>query len=259
MSASTMSADQPTQELEIASHVYGVRRADAGRLPTALCGIDGTAIRTVVHEGLAAVVGDVNADRPRWRGADLLAYNAVLDVLARAGPIAPVRFGSLMPDDRSVVEEVLVPGAGRFLALLDRFAGSAQFTLDASYRGDVALAEIVDADPEVAELRARTRELPEGAAYGERLRLGELVAQAIDIKRATDAEALLRGILPFVDEHEVRLGSGAEHIAGYALLVSDDRRGALEQHLESVAAALHPRVRLQWRGPMAPYDFVGAQ
>ena len=42
-----------------------------------------------------------------------------------------------------------------------------------------------------------------------------------------------------------------------ALLVDDERRGELEQHLESLAEAVHERIRLRLMGPMAPYDFVG--
>ena len=89
-----------------------------------------------------------------------------------------------MADEESVVEDLLAPQrAATSLSLLDELAGRAQFNLRATYHEHVVLAEVVAADPEIAELRERTRDLPEDAAYAERVRLGELVARAMEHKR----------------------------------------------------------------------------
>ena len=121
------------------------------------------------------------------------------------------------------------------------------------------LAEVVPPDPEVAALRERTRDLPEDAAYGERVRLGELVARAVEVKRAEDAAAVLDAVPP----HAVAATScgavaGLDHVLDVALLVDDDRRAAFEDTLEQLAEAVHERIRLRLVGPVAPYDFVDA-
>jgi hypothetical protein len=118
------------------------------------------------------------------------------------------------------------------------------------------LAEVVAADPEIAALSERTRGLPEDSAYGERVRLGELVARALDEKRAFDTDVLLEAVLPSVAAHHVRPGGGVDHLLDVALLVDDDRRADFEEQLEGLAEDVHDRIRLRLVGPVAPYDFV---
>ena len=89
------------------------------------------------------------------------------------------------------------------------------------------LAEVVAADPEIAELRERTRDLPEDAAYGERVRLGELVARALEDKREFDAELLLDASSRSSPPTSLRPVAGLEHVLDVALLVDDDRRAEL--------------------------------
>ena len=115
--------------------------------------------------------------RPPGRRADLLAYSRVVDTVAATATVAPVRFGTLMPDELTVVEDLLVPDAEWFAQLLEDLAGRAQFNLRATYVEEAVLAEVVRSDPEIARLHELTRDAPTDVAYGERVRLGELVAE----------------------------------------------------------------------------------
>ena len=238
-------------------YVYGVVRAGAQRVPTGLVGVAGQPVRLVEHGEIAAVVAEIPLDRPPGRRADLVAHSEVLDRLMASGVVVPVQFGSVMAEVDDVVEDLLEPNAGYFMSLLDELSGRAQYNLRATYHEPVVLAEVVAADPEIAALRERTRELPEDAAYGERVRLGELVARALEDKRSWDSAALLDAVLPGVAGHVVRSGGGVDHVLDVALLVDDDRRGDFEEQLEALAESVHERMRLRLVGPVAPYDFVG--
>lgn len=235
--------------------VYGVVGAGQA-LPEGLAGLDDEPVRAVVHDDVAAVVSDFALDRPPGRRRELVAYSELLDALSEAGPVVPVHFGSVLPDEEAVVAELLVPRAGQLLAVLEDLSGRSQFTVRATYLEDVVLSEVVSEVPEVAELRRRTRDLPEDAAYGERVRLGELVARAMEWKQEQDADALLRSILDYSVAHVLRPTSSLDRLLDVSLLVDDTRRDELEQGLEALAEAVHERIRVQLLGPMAPYDFV---
>ena len=241
---------------DVGCHVYGIVRSDA-TLPPGVMGLDEAPVRLVVHGTVAAAVNDIGLDRPPGRRAELMAYHRVLDELARSGPVVPVRFGSVLEDDRSVVEDLLAPDEGYFSEVLDQLAGRSQFNVKASYREGVALAEIVSTDPTVAALREQTRGLPPEAAYADRVRMGELVARDLEDKRAHDAQVLLDAIVVHSAAHRFTMGSGVDDVASFALLVDDDRRPDFEQQLEDLAEAVHERIRLSLVGPVAPYDFAG--
>jgi hypothetical protein len=242
---------------EVGCYVYGVASSEFS-VPEGLTGVDGAPVRSVAYGDVAAVVAEVAIDRPPGRRAELVAHSDVVDKVAASTTVVPVRFGSLMADETSVVEDLLRPGHDGFVDQLEQLRARAQFNLRASYREDVALAEVVQADPEIADLRRRTRDLPADEGYGERVRLGELVSHAMEDKRAFDADVLLDAVLPLVAAHVVRGGAGIDHVVDVALLVDDEHREAFEQQLEGLAESVHERIALRLTGPMAPYDFVGA-
>ena len=256
MSRTAASTTPPPLTVDQGLFVYGVIEASA-RLPGGLTGLDDSRLQTVEHGRVAAVVAPMTLERPPGRRVDLLAYSGTLDAIAERVPVVPVQFGSVLPDEGSIVEELLAPGEATLSVMLEELQGRAQFTFQARYLEPVVLSEIVAADPEIRELRRLTRGLPETAAYGERVRLGELVARALEQKRLTDAQLLLDMVLPHTVAHVVRPGAGIERLLDASLLVDHDRRGMFEDALETLAEGVHERIRLRLMGPMAPYDFVG--
>lgn len=235
--------------------VYGVIPAKQ-ELPGQVTGTDGAELRTVEHDELAAVVSDYALERPSGRGRELVAYSEAVDALHAAGAVLPVSFGTVLPDEAAVVDELLAPRSAVLDEALRDLTGRSQFTVRAHYLEEVVLREVVSESPEVAELRERTRGLPEDAAYGERVRLGELVARAVEQKQAQDVEALLGPVVAHTVAHVLRPTSGLDRLLDAALLVDDQSRETFEAGLEELAEAVHERIRVQLLGPTAPYDFV---
>ncbi len=237
--------------------VYGVVESSAPA-PDGLTGLDEGPVWTFECGRVAAVATQIAVERPPGRGVDLLAYHAVLDALAQGDrPVLPVRFGSVLLDEVAIVEEFLVPDELYFAELLESLRDRSQMMFQAVYDEQRILSEIVAGNPEIAELRALTKDLPEDAAYGERVRLGELVARAVEQQRERDAGLLLDEVLPLTDAHVLRPVSGVERVVDAAVLVHDERRSEFESRLEDLAEQHHERMRLRLMGPTAPYDFAG--
>jgi Gas vesicle synthesis protein GvpL/GvpF len=238
-----------------AYYVYGV----VAKTPdmSGLKGVQEAGVHALPAGDLAAVVSLIDLDRPPRSRSDLLAHSAVLDTLARSGPVIPVQFGSVLSDQESVENDLLRTREELFRGLLTELEGRTQFVMRASYREEVVLREVVAGDQRIADLRMRTRSLPEAASYADRVRLGELVSRAVDERRASDAEGLLAEVLPLTVASSPRAGSGMDHVINIALLVDNDRVSALEETLEDLAGVAHERMTIRLLGPMAPYDFVG--
>lgn len=249
--------DSETVDAETGLFVYGVVPAEVGTTPNGLRGLDDAPVRPVVHGEIAALVGEVAVDRPPGRRREIVAYTQVLDTMARDVAVVPVQFGSFLEDEESVVHDLLAPNEPFFLDLLAQLAGRVQVTVRATYHEHVVVAEVVSADPEIAALRERTRDVPDDSAYGERVRLGQLVAQALEAKREAEAPLLLDALLPLTSGHVLHDRGGVDDLFEAALLVDRNRVAELEQLLEELAEAVHERIRLRLIGPMAAYDFVG--
>jgi hypothetical protein len=240
--------------------LYGVVRAPdvapEGDLPA---GVDGAEVRLLDAQGLAVVGSTVEVDRPPGRRAELTAHGAVLDALAARGPVVPVRFGTIAVDEESVVADLLEPERDRFEDLLARLDGVQQFRLRVDYHDGQGLAELVRAEPEIQRLRQVTAGLPEGVPHPDLVRLGELVARGMQGKREQDAEGVWDVLEPLVVAHAPREVTEVDAVMDTTFLVAVEKVAELEDALETLAEAVHERLRLRLTGPMPAYDFVGEQ
>jgi hypothetical protein len=129
-----------------------------------------------------------------------------------------------------------------------------QYTLGVRYIEDVALAELVREDREIARLREVTRRNPELRA--DAMRLGERVVVGLERKAAADAGRLVDG-LPVVRELRRRPREQPEAVLDVTLLVDREAAGDVEGRIEDLARQHADRMRFRLLGPQAPYEFVG--
>jgi hypothetical protein len=238
--------------------LYGV--AAAGLVvPAELVGVDEQPVVLVPYGDIAAVTSPLPADSMLAGRAELLAHSHVLDAIAAAGPVVPVRFGSVLQSTDAVARELLEPRHDELLAILGELAGHAQFTVRARYDEQQILTEVVAENAEIAQLRALTRERPDASSYGERVRLGELVARALEAKSIEDGRRLLAELERYATAVNVRESAGLDRLLDVALLVDDSRRAEFEEAVEALAAEFAGRARLKLVGPTAPYDFVDTE
>jgi hypothetical protein len=239
-------------------HVYGLIKADSG-VPDGLRGLGPSGrVSTIAHGRVAAIVGDIPLDRPLGVRGDLVAHQAVLDAVARRVAVVPMRFPSVIEED-AVAAELLAPNEDYFLALLEELEGCAQFTVTGRYEQDAMVREIVASDDEIRALSDAVRELPEDASYYERVRLGELIVQALDERRRIEGAQIVERLRPFAVTTTSNPLTAPEEVVNEAFLVERKRQQRFDDAIEEMGKELVGRVRLRLLGPVAPYDFTGGE
>ena len=240
----------------MSTYLYGLVEAGSD-LPDGLRGIGDLPIRVVHHREVVGVVGGLPEDVPLGRRADVFAHGRVIDALvAHGATIIPVRFGAVFDDDVDVVQDVLAAQHDQLVDVLDGLRGRAQFTMRARYDEDAVLTEVVHENADIAELREATRGQPEQSTYADRVRLGELVADALAYKREADGQVVLDALAPHAVAVTVLGGSGLDHLVRAAFLVDREDVDGFERAAEALAADMATRATLALVGPVAPYDFV---
>ncbi|MGP4111121.1 GvpL/GvpF family gas vesicle protein [Streptomyces sp. 4N509B] len=237
------------------TYVYGVTRAELSGLPPGLAGVGDPPrpVRVVREGGLAAVVSECpDGTRPRRR--DLFAHQRVLTMMVGAGPVLPLRFGSVCPDD-GAVRETLAEYADLFREQLESVAGRAEYNVKASHHEEVVLRSLLAEDPRIRELNEATRRRGDGA-YRQRVQLGQLLAEGVYRHRERDA----RAVEETLTQHAVRTHRGPEGtdvILNLSLLVERDEAPGLLAAVEKEREA-SPHLDLRVMGPLPPYSFVWA-
>ncbi|MFD7258836.1 GvpL/GvpF family gas vesicle protein [Streptomyces sp. NPDC059874] len=238
----------------MSTYVYGITRASQ-KLPGTMDGIGEPPlpVRTVRAGQLMALVSDAPTELKAKR-RDLLAHQRVVIQAQAGGPVLPMRFGGVSPDD-DTVGAILSEHHDAYMERLEALAGRDEFNVKANHQQDAVLFAVLADDP---QLRARHQALRAagGGGHDEKLLFGELVARAVSEREREDAELLEQTLTPYAEG--VRRGpESAGWLANLSFLVDRDRR---EDFLAAVRTLheQHEYLQLQATGPLPPYSFADA-
>jgi hypothetical protein len=210
-------------------------------------------LRLVESGSLAAAVIDVDADvalteEEATRHLDLLI------MLLRGGPVLPLAFGTMAPDEEAVRTEVLDIAAADLELRLDAVEGMVEARLDIYFDEAEALREVMQQDARLHDLAVETRQ--DRASLDTRLALGEAVSGRLSEWRQTQVERLLPALVPSVED-VVELESSEPLQQRWAFLVLADRLAALDEAVGSLRSGAG-NARVEYVGPLPVYSFLGA-
>jgi hypothetical protein len=254
-----MSADTADKETrtQTAVYVYGIIPADVSvEQGTTGVGDPPGEIRTVPHGDIAALVSDIDPDRPLGTPDDLMAHEDLLDAASGEVPVLPLRFGSVVTDDDAVTQELLQDHHDDFTTALRELEGRAEYVVKGRYT-DAVLREILTDNKEAAQLNEETKGSSEDATRDARIRLGEIINEEISARRERDTRAVGDALADLVDASLVREATHELDAVYTAFLAQTDKADDIEQALRELAQEWHGRVEIRLLGPLAAYDFVG--
>ncbi|MET8412757.1 GvpL/GvpF family gas vesicle protein [Streptomyces sp. NPDC005195] len=234
-------------------YVYAITRA--GRvLPTDASGVGSPAahLRVIRQGGIAAVVSDAPPNL-RARRRDLLAHQELLLRLSGQGPVLPMRFGMVAPDEETVRGQLAAQEADH-MVVLEHLADGVEVNVKA-LPAQNALGSLIAEDKNVRRLRDEARRRP---GYEANVRLGEAVATALESRAAEAGRRVLRELTP-----RARAMAPGPDVQGCVLNVSflvgradsDDFISAAE----NLAESRRERVELRLAGPLPCYSFVSVE
>jgi len=240
-------------------YVYGIVDSDV-EVTDAAHGIGDppAPVDQVVADGVAALVSEIPTGRPLGSVDDLLAHQRLLDAVVTEAPVLPVRFGAVLDSAEAVAAELLEPHDDEFREALDRLRDTSQYVVRARYHEPAVINEVLDENRTARRLREQIAGQPEEATQDLRIQLGELVSQAIEVKRSSDTQAVLELATPLTVATAVRDPSHELDAAHVAVLVSTGDQEKLINALRELARQWADRAEVRLLGPMAPYDFVVA-
>lgn len=234
-------------------YVYGVVAADAAA-PKGK-GIGGRPLQVIREEACAALVSDITP--PVQAGKDELTTHA--DVLQRAlesGPVLPMQFGVVVPDEQVVREQLLGAFAGELSEQLHDFDGKVELHLRAVFDEAALMEDVVNSNAKVLALSEALRDKPPDATYYERIELGQEVAQTVEGIALEECQQIVEELSPlFVDalvndpQHE-RVACDA------AFLVEQEKLGDFDGAVDGLGAQHQGRLTFTYTGPHPPYSFV---
>jgi hypothetical protein len=238
----------------VAQYVYGI--VEAGTAKPRGRGIGGASLRLVASEDAAALVSEIASRNVRLGRDELLLHSKVLERAHARGPVLPMRFGVVMSDDEEVRSRLLEEHGPELRVQLAEFTGKVEVRIRATYEEESLLREVLREHPQIASLREAVRGASEDATYYDRIRLGELVAAAIQRRREHDAQAIVDALAAAALAVEVGQPAHERVVVQASFLVDRARSAEFDAILDEVAGQYGGRIRFKYVGPLPPHSFV---
>jgi len=237
----------------VTTYVYGIAAGTNPSLPKDMGGVGDPPcpVRLLKEGELVAIVSDAPEGlRPKRR--DLLAHQSVLSEAGAGGCVLPMRFGSLAQDDDAVMQ-VLGERAEHYLERLRSLEGRDEYNVKANHDQESVLQLVIAENPELRSLAEANRQAG-GGSHEDKLRLGEMVAAAVQRRETVDAEEL-QGLLEPTAEAINKGPESTGWLANVSFLVNRDSAEEFLAAVEELRRS-HPHLEVRMNGPLPPYSFV---
>lgn len=238
----------------MAQYVYGIVEATATK-PRGR-GIDGAPLRLIAGEDAAALVSELASSRLRLGREEVLLHAEVLDRALARGPVLPMRFGVVMDDEDDVRGRLLDEHGPDLKAQLTEMQGKVEIRIRATYDEQALYRDVVREHPQIASLRNAVAGQPEDAGYYDRIRLGELVAAAVERRRELDAHTIIDALREHAQAVETGEVSHERVVAQASFLVERSRLTEFNASVDQVAEGYGGKIRFKYTGPLPPHSFV---
>ncbi len=222
-----------------------------------LTGVAEGGIHAIRCGDLAAVVRDaVSQGAPPTR-QDLVEHLRVIEQVMARQTVVPVAFGTTAASEEEVRNSLLVPRYDWLRSLLDHLRGKVELGLKVMWR-DLApvLAEIVAEREDIGTLRAWIAARPGPSTYQQRVRIGQMVAEALDDRRARETDAIMATLAPLATETRAGKLLGDKMILNAAFLVEREREPEFDQGVARLGEDRGDRLVIRYVGPEPPFSFV---
>jgi hypothetical protein len=173
-------------------------------------------------------------------------------------PVVPQPFGTILPSEDAVAQDLLAAHHDEFTAALDQLDGRFEFQVKGRYVKDAVLGEVLSQNKQAAGLREGIQGKDPDAARNATIELGQLLNQAVKARREEDTRALRQAMERLCVASVAREPTHELDAIHVAFLVAVDQEPEVERVIEDLAHEWEGRIDVQLLGPMAAYDFTGS-
>jgi hypothetical protein len=222
-------------------------------------GNGGGVVHTVPHNGLATVVSESPVTQYESTRQNMVAHEKVLETVMKEFTLLPVRFGTVADSTSTVqdIQKLLRSRFEEFEKLLRDMEGKVELGLKAFWRDEKTIfEEIVAENTDIRRLRDSLSGKPPEATHFDRIRLGEMVKEALNRKRLKEAAKILLSLRQLA--HRVRENEtmGDRMVVNAAFLVDMSKEPEFDQAVNEMEERFGKRTGFKYIGPVPPYNFV---
>ena len=248
-----------TTDKKEGQYIYGIIASDH-RQEFGPIGIGerGDIVYTLPYNNLAAIVSSSPVVKYAVTRANSMAHAKVLEEAMGEYTILPVRFCTIADEEEIIVDKVLKARYQEFTDLLKKMDGKMELSVRARWTDLPSIfAEVVEENREIKAIKeALTHEKNEQKQYAGRIKIGQMVQKALELKKKKEAEELLEELKPLSLDCKENRFYGDMNLINAAFLVTKENESEFDGKMQELEKIYGERKQLRYIGPVVPYNFV---
>jgi Gas vesicle synthesis protein GvpL/GvpF len=215
----------------------------------------GDPVTSIHYRDLGAVISTSSIAEYESNRRNMMTHTRVLEEVMGRYSILPIRFNTTAPD-RETIYKLLCQRYDELQGLLNDMMGKTEMGLKALWYEGVVFDEILAENPNICRLRDELQRHTPEETYYERIRLGEMIEQALEQKRQDEATLILDTLRAHVCDIKANQIISDRMIVNTAFLIELKKEPDLEAAIQVLDAQMGRRILFRYIGPAPPYNFV---
>jgi hypothetical protein len=239
-------------------YIYGIIR-HSGPLDYGPIGMGKRAdlVYGISFKDICAVVSDSPIIIYEARRVNMVAHEKVLEEVMKSFTVLPVRFSTISEhDDESGIRRILEKEYNKFSDLLTRMEGKKELGLKVLAHEAAMFGSIVEKYDEIRSLKAKLMNLPADKTHYQRMKVGEMVVEALKKETENFKTLILYVLKPLADDFKLNDNYGEMMILNSAFLIKNSIEPEFDKAVNDLDEKFGSLMTFKYVGTLPPYNFV---
>ncbi|MCK9220330.1 MAG: GvpL/GvpF family gas vesicle protein [Bacteroidales bacterium] len=191
------------------------------------------------------------------RRVNMIAHEKVLEEVMKQFTVLPVRFSTISEhDDDSGILKILEKDYRKFDDLLSKMDGKKELGLKVLAQDTKIYDSILEKYDEIKTLRGKLINLPADKTHYQRMKIGEMVAEALKKETETYKTNILSVLNPLAEDVRVNDNFGEMMILNAAFLINNNIESEFDKAVNDLDEKYGGLMTFKYVGTLPPYNFV---
>lgn len=216
----------------------------------------GDEVVTVCYRDLSAVISNSPMTKYVISAENLTAHERVIEEVMKDYTVLPVRFCTIAASAEEV-RNLLRRRYTEFQNLLKDMDNKVELGVKAFWKDmNLIFREMAEENEKIKRLNKELASKPPEQAYSDKILLGKLVQSALEAKKESEGEEILRVLRKSSFDSRTNRLSGDKMILNAVFLVDRGREKEFDNRVDELATKYSQRIKFNYVGPAPPYNFV---
>lgn len=239
-------------------YIYGIIRHDAP-IDYGPIGI-GTRydlVYGVHYNDICAIVSNSPIIEYQARRANMIAHEKVLEEVMKRFTVLPVRFSTISEhNDDDGILRILKKDYNKFDNLLSKMEGKKELGLKVLAQEAAIYESIVEKYEDIRILRGKLMNLTPDKTHYQRMKIGEMVAEALKKETEYYKNTILNVLNPLSEDVKINDNYGELMILNAAFLIKNSTEPGFDKVVNYLDEKYGRFMKFKYVGTLPPYNFV---